>query len=137
MLRPLYLWGKNSRYSLNRRLSGPQSRFGRRGEVKILVPTGNPTPIPCSPSRSLLPYRVHSLGPFNIILIFIFESCILLRLLLQYFWVPSIVTVLFECFFVFPYYYYFISSVITICNSNNKKLSRSAVAINRTQKDCP
>jgi hypothetical protein len=37
--RPLYLRGKNSRYPSNRRLGGPQTRSGRRGEYKILDPT--------------------------------------------------------------------------------------------------
>jgi hypothetical protein len=32
--------GKEPLYPLARRLGGPQSRFGRRGEEKILDPTG-------------------------------------------------------------------------------------------------
>jgi hypothetical protein len=37
------------RYPLDRRLGGPQSRSGRRGEEKILDPTGTPqTPSPVS-----------------------------------------------------------------------------------------
>jgi hypothetical protein len=39
-LRPLYSPGKSPRYPLYRRLGGPQSRSGRRGEEKILDPTG-------------------------------------------------------------------------------------------------
>jgi hypothetical protein len=34
--RPLYPRGKSPRYPLDRRLNGPQSRSGRRGEEKIL-----------------------------------------------------------------------------------------------------
>jgi hypothetical protein len=33
--------GKNPRYSFCKRLGGPQSRSGRYGEEKILVPAGN------------------------------------------------------------------------------------------------
>jgi hypothetical protein len=40
MPRPLYLRGKSPRYPLDRRLGRPQSRSGRRGEEKILGPTG-------------------------------------------------------------------------------------------------
>jgi hypothetical protein len=38
--RPLYSRGRSSRYTLGRRLCGPQSRSRRRGEEKILDPTG-------------------------------------------------------------------------------------------------
>jgi hypothetical protein len=38
--------GKSLRYPLDRRLSGPQSRSGRRGEEKILPPIGTRTPTP-------------------------------------------------------------------------------------------
>jgi hypothetical protein len=38
--------GKNPRYPLDRKLGGPQSRSGRRGEKKILDPTGTRTPTP-------------------------------------------------------------------------------------------
>jgi hypothetical protein len=48
--RPLYSRGKNTRYPLDRRLCGPQSRSGRRGEEKILDPTGTRTPTPRSSS---------------------------------------------------------------------------------------
>jgi hypothetical protein len=47
---PLYPRGKISRYPLDRRLGGPQSRSGRRGEQKILYPTGTRNPTPCSSS---------------------------------------------------------------------------------------
>jgi hypothetical protein len=43
---PLYPRGKSPRYPLDRRLDGPQSRSGRRGEEKILDPTGTRTPTP-------------------------------------------------------------------------------------------
>jgi hypothetical protein len=39
--RPLYQRGKIPRYPLDRRLVALQSRFGRRGEGKILDPTGS------------------------------------------------------------------------------------------------
>jgi hypothetical protein len=48
--RPLYPRRKSPRYPLDRRLGGPQSRSGRRGEDKILVPTGTRTPTPWSSS---------------------------------------------------------------------------------------
>jgi hypothetical protein len=38
--------GNNSRYPLDRRLGGPQSRSGQHGEEKILAPTGTRTPTP-------------------------------------------------------------------------------------------
>jgi hypothetical protein len=42
---PLYPLGKRSRYPLDRRLRGPQSRSGRCGvQEKSLAPAGNPTP---------------------------------------------------------------------------------------------
>jgi hypothetical protein len=34
--RLLYLWEKSTQYPLDRRLGGPQSQSGRRGEEKIL-----------------------------------------------------------------------------------------------------
>jgi hypothetical protein len=37
---PLYPWGKSPQYPLHRRLGGPQSRSGRRGEEKDLDTTG-------------------------------------------------------------------------------------------------
>jgi hypothetical protein len=43
MNRPLYHCGKNPRYPLDRRLDGPQSRSGRRGEEKILDRNGTRT----------------------------------------------------------------------------------------------
>jgi hypothetical protein len=42
--RPLYPRGKSPRYPLDRRLGGPQSRSARRGEEKILDPTGTRIP---------------------------------------------------------------------------------------------
>jgi hypothetical protein len=35
--------GERARYLLDMRLGGPQSRSGRGGEEKIIVPTGTPT----------------------------------------------------------------------------------------------
>jgi hypothetical protein len=39
--RPLYSRGKSPRYPLDRKLGGPQSRSGRRGEEKILALPGH------------------------------------------------------------------------------------------------
>jgi hypothetical protein len=50
---PLYPRGKSPRYPLDRRLGWPQSQSGRRGEEKILGPSGTRTPTPRSSSRSL------------------------------------------------------------------------------------
>jgi hypothetical protein len=47
---PHYPRGKISRYPLDRRLDGPQSRSGRRGEEKILDHNGTRTPTPRSSS---------------------------------------------------------------------------------------
>jgi hypothetical protein len=55
--RPLYPQEKSPRYLLDRRLRGPQSRSGQRGENKILDPTGTRTPTPPLSSQSL--YRLH------------------------------------------------------------------------------
>jgi hypothetical protein len=44
--RPLYPRGKRPRYPLDRRLGGPQSQSGPRGEEKILDSTGTRTPTP-------------------------------------------------------------------------------------------
>jgi hypothetical protein len=44
-------WEKASQYPVFRRLGGPQSRFGRYGEVKILDHSGTQTPIPLSSSQ--------------------------------------------------------------------------------------
>jgi hypothetical protein len=43
MPRPLYPRGEGPWYPFSRRLGGPQSRSGRRGEEKILEPTGTRT----------------------------------------------------------------------------------------------
>jgi hypothetical protein len=42
--------GKNRQYPLDRRLGGPQSQSGRRGEEKILDPTATPNSTPTSSS---------------------------------------------------------------------------------------
>jgi hypothetical protein len=63
--------GEKNRYSLDRRLGGPQSRSGRHGEVKILGPTRTETPIPPSVvqpvarSKVLEHYTVHSESIFT------------------------------------------------------------------------
>jgi hypothetical protein len=49
--RTLYPRGRSHRCPLDRRLDGPQSRYGRYGEVKILVPAGTWTPTPLSSNR--------------------------------------------------------------------------------------
>jgi hypothetical protein len=46
----LYPQGKSSWFPLVRKLGGPQSWSGRRGEEKILDPTETRTPTPCSSS---------------------------------------------------------------------------------------
>jgi hypothetical protein len=61
MPQPLYLRRKSPRYPLDRRLAGPQSRSGRRGEKKILDHTGTRTPTP--PSSS--PWPVAIPAPYN------------------------------------------------------------------------
>jgi hypothetical protein len=43
---PLYSRGKSPCYPLDRRLGGPQSRFGQYQEVKIIDPPGTRTMIP-------------------------------------------------------------------------------------------
>jgi hypothetical protein len=55
--------GKEPRYPLNRRLGGPQSRFGRLGEDKILDPTGTrtPTPPPSNPQAVAIPTELSRL----------------------------------------------------------------------------
>jgi hypothetical protein len=57
---PLYPRGKSPRYQLDRILGEPQSPSGRRGEEKILDPTGTRTPNPRSSSQSL--YRLRYPG---------------------------------------------------------------------------
>jgi hypothetical protein len=54
----LYPWGKSPRYSLDRRLGGPQSRSGRRGEEKILGPIGTRLRPLGRPARNQSLYRL-------------------------------------------------------------------------------
>jgi hypothetical protein len=66
---PLYTRGKSPQYSLDRRLGGPQSRSGRREEVKILIPnrTWTPTQQSSSPQPVAIPtvlYRLLSIDPY-------------------------------------------------------------------------
>jgi hypothetical protein len=64
---PLYPWGKSPRYPLEMRLGEPQNRFGRRGEKKILAPTGTrtSTPRPSSPQSVTIPTALsHSSSRF-------------------------------------------------------------------------
>jgi hypothetical protein len=74
-LLPLYLRGQNPRYPLDRRLRGPQSWSGRRGEQKILEPTGTRTPTPrsSSPWPVAIPTALSRLGilGFNFLLGFL------------------------------------------------------------------
>jgi hypothetical protein len=53
-----YKW-RSPRYSLDRRLSEPQSRSKRRGKEKIIYPIGTRTPTPRSSSQ---PYFIGILG---------------------------------------------------------------------------
>jgi hypothetical protein len=54
--------GNNPQYLFDRRLGEPQSRSGRRGQEKILDPTGTRTPTRGSPARSQSLYRLSYLG---------------------------------------------------------------------------
>jgi hypothetical protein len=56
--RPLYPRGKSPQYPLDVRLCGPQSQSGRRGEEKILDPTGTKTRPLGRPARSQSLYRL-------------------------------------------------------------------------------
>jgi hypothetical protein len=51
---PLYPRWKNPQYPLGKRLGWPQSRYGQRGEEKILYPTVTRTPTPRSSSHSFI-----------------------------------------------------------------------------------
>jgi hypothetical protein len=55
---PLYPQGKSSRYPLDRRLGGPQSRCGRHGETKIFAPPGLKPRSLGRPARSQSLYRL-------------------------------------------------------------------------------
>jgi hypothetical protein len=63
--RPLYSWGKSPRYSLDRRLGGPQSQSGRGGEEKNshLPPRIEPSN-PDHPPRSQSLYRLSYPGSY-------------------------------------------------------------------------
>jgi hypothetical protein len=52
---PLYPRGNSPRYLLDRRLGGPQSRSGRRGEKKILDPTGTGVALPTTQPLLIMP----------------------------------------------------------------------------------
>jgi hypothetical protein len=54
----LYPREKSPQYPLDRRLDGPQSRSGRRGEDKILDTTGTRTPTLGRPARSQSLYQL-------------------------------------------------------------------------------
>jgi hypothetical protein len=67
---------KNPRYPLDKSLSAPQSRSGRRGEENILNPIGTRAPNPRSPTRSQSLYRLNYLCPSSYIcrfLMFLFQ----------------------------------------------------------------
>jgi hypothetical protein len=59
---PLYPRGKSSRYPLDRRLGGPQSRSGQRGEEKVLDPTGTRTPALRSSGHHYTDYAIPAEG---------------------------------------------------------------------------
>jgi hypothetical protein len=59
---PLYPLGKSPRYPLDRRLAGSQGRSGRRGEEKILDPTGTQLPSLGRPAHSYLLYGLRYPG---------------------------------------------------------------------------
>jgi hypothetical protein len=54
----LYYRGRSPRFTLDRRLGGPQSRSKHCGEKKILDPTGNRTPALRRPASSRSLYRL-------------------------------------------------------------------------------
>jgi hypothetical protein len=62
----LYPRGKSPRCPLDRRLGGPQSRSGQRGEEKILDPTGTLTPTPRHAARSQSLYRLRYPGSLTV-----------------------------------------------------------------------
>jgi hypothetical protein len=64
--RPLYPRGKSPRDPLNMRLGGSQCRSGRRGEEKILYPTGIRTPTLGHPVRSQYVYQLRYPGSFRV-----------------------------------------------------------------------
>jgi hypothetical protein len=61
---PIYPPGKKRRYPLDRRLGGPQSWSGRRGEVKISFPFRES--IPGRPARSPSLYRLSYRGSMKV-----------------------------------------------------------------------
>jgi hypothetical protein len=65
--RPFYPREKSPWYPLDRRLCGPRSRSGRRGEEKVLDPTGTRTPTPrtCNPYRLRYPGSPSSYVPIK------------------------------------------------------------------------
>jgi hypothetical protein len=67
---PLYPRGKSPRYPLVRRMGEPHSRSGRRGEEKILDPTGTRTPTPARPARSQSLYRLRYPGSRLVAILF-------------------------------------------------------------------
>jgi hypothetical protein len=73
--RQLYLRGKSPRYPLDRRLGGPQSRYGRCGVQKHFLPLPRLKPRPSNPSL----YRLTWL---NLLLT---RSAVLLRQLLRHY----------------------------------------------------
>jgi hypothetical protein len=58
MPRPLY-----PRYPLDRKLGGPQSQSGRRGEEKILDPTGTRTPVVQPVASRYTDYAIQARSP--------------------------------------------------------------------------
>jgi hypothetical protein len=74
--RPLYPRGKIPQCPLDRRLGGPQSRSGRRGEEKMLDPIGTRTPTPRSSSQK--PVAI----PTALSRLFCFQVCVLFRIFL-------------------------------------------------------
>jgi hypothetical protein len=63
---PLYLRGKSPLYPLYRRLGGPQSRFGRNGEVKILALSELKLRLLRPPACSQSPYRLSYPGSYTV-----------------------------------------------------------------------
>jgi hypothetical protein len=57
--------GERPRYPLDRRLGGPQSRSGRRGEEKIVAPTGTQTRLLGHPASRYTDYAIPACFPLG------------------------------------------------------------------------
>jgi hypothetical protein len=80
--RPLYPRGKSPGYPLDRRLGGPHNRSERRGEEKILAPTGTRTPTSpkpvAIPTPQLLTELPHQISLLSVLYVILLQSSIIL-----------------------------------------------------------